>query len=142
MFMEVCRARKEGIEHFSVGAGIIDCKGRLLVLRRRKEDSYPNMYEIPGGTVEDNETIEEALYREIYEETGLEVKHIIKYIGYFDYIEGFKKRQFNFIVSVKIIKKITMSEHDNYMWINDSDNIECTPEMRKIIKQILLSNTK
>ena len=56
--------------------------GKLLVFFRRKiidgvESTY---YAIPGGHVEDNETCEETVIRELHEEMNLDIE-IINYLG-------------------------------------------------------------
>jgi mutator protein MutT len=55
-----------------VGAVVIH-EGRVLLIRRGKEPMR-GRWLIPGGTVELGETLEEALVREVAEETGLEVR--------------------------------------------------------------------
>lgn len=48
--------------------------GRYLVLRRAPHNRYrPRCWDLPGGHVEPGETVEEALHREVAEETGLQV---------------------------------------------------------------------
>jgi len=53
--------------------GVVIHEGRVLLIRRGKEP-LRGRWVIPGGTVELGETLEEALVREMREETGLEVK--------------------------------------------------------------------
>ena len=48
---------------------IINDMGQILLLHSNKH----NGYSIPGGTVEDKETIRETVIREVYEETGAEI---------------------------------------------------------------------
>jgi mutator protein MutT len=55
-----------------VGAVLIH-EGRVLLIRRGKEP-LRGRWVVPGGTVELGETLEEALVREIEEETGLLVR--------------------------------------------------------------------
>lgn len=45
--------------------------GKALLIRRNPDD-FGN-WEGPGGAVEENETLEEAIMREVFEETGLAV---------------------------------------------------------------------
>ena len=47
--------------------------GNFLITQRSSDDSYPEFWEFPGGKVEANETLLEALQREIQEEVGLTI---------------------------------------------------------------------
>jgi 8-oxo-dGTP diphosphatase len=51
---------------------IRDDAGRLLLIRRRNEPGA-GLWSLPGGRIEAGETDEQALIREILEETGLAV---------------------------------------------------------------------
>lgn len=58
----------------SVGVGaVLIHEGRVLLIRRGKEP-LRGRWVVPGGTVELGETLEQALVREIQEETGLLVR--------------------------------------------------------------------
>lgn len=56
----------------AVAAFITDEEGRLLVCRRAKEPAK-GTYDLPGGFVDANETAEQAIGRELYEELSAEV---------------------------------------------------------------------
>lgn len=56
----------------SVAAVLFDSDGRLLVVQRGNEPSR-GLWAVPGGKVEPGETDEQALRREMLEETGLHV---------------------------------------------------------------------
>ena len=45
----------------------------LVVKRNENDDLYPGVWEFPGGHLEENETFEECLKREVSEETGIEL---------------------------------------------------------------------
>ena len=56
-----------------------DCiifKGDAVVLIRRKYPPFQGSYALPGGFVEEGETVEAACAREANEETGLDVKNL------------------------------------------------------------------
>ncbi|MDR1719004.1 MAG: NUDIX domain-containing protein [Dysgonamonadaceae bacterium] len=59
----------------STAAFITDDNGRLLVARRAKDPSA-GTYDLPGGFVDMSETAEEAMRREILEETGLAIRNL------------------------------------------------------------------
>jgi len=56
-----------------VGAIITDAAGRLLLIKRGHEPGK-GLWSIPGGRVEPGETDEQAVIREVREETGLVVQ--------------------------------------------------------------------
>jgi 8-oxo-dGTP diphosphatase len=56
-----------------VGAVVHDAAGRLLLIRRGREPSR-GLWSVPGGRVEAGETNEQAVEREVREETGLTVR--------------------------------------------------------------------
>lgn len=62
----------------AVVAVIWDEEGRLLVARRGKEPAKGTL-DLPGGFTENGETAENALYREILEETGISI-HCADYL--------------------------------------------------------------
>ena len=54
--------------------GIIREDGRLLIIRRSKHVRVPLVWCFPGGEIEDGETQEAALVREMSEELGVDVE--------------------------------------------------------------------
>lgn len=97
--------------------GIAKKNGKIAILRRHlKSRTNPHKWELPGGKVDSGEFFDEALIREMKEETNLDVS-----IGDFyeaiqdDYIH---KRTVQVIMKVNILSeefKIS-DEHDNYKW--------------------------
>jgi len=57
-----------------VGAVIINNENKILIAKRKMDDSCAGKWEFPGGKIEEGETQEEALIREIKEELDIEVK--------------------------------------------------------------------
>jgi ADP-ribose pyrophosphatase YjhB (NUDIX family) len=53
--------------------GIIFQQGRVLLVRRGREPGL-GQWSIPGGVVNTGETLKEAVVREVFEETHLEVE--------------------------------------------------------------------
>ncbi len=138
------KARNEGIEKFIVGTAIVKNNDLLIVFRSDDEDFLPGYAEIPGGGVEEGETVIDALRRETTEETGLEIQEILGYIGGFDYLSGSgkKTRQFNFLVKPANYEiTLNPAEHSRYVWLpleNDAElaQLHMTPEIRHSIEEV------
>lgn len=74
------------VPHPQVGVGgVVVWEGRVLLARRAKPP-LQGRWTIPGGTVELGETLEEALVREMGEETGLVVE-ALEVLTVFDRIQ-------------------------------------------------------
>ena len=103
---------------------IVDKDGNILILREPAKGnvgSQDGLYGLVGGRLEDDDTYETALHREVMEETGLEVDllHPI-YIGeWWPTIKG-KKHHIVAVFSVCHAKTTDVrlsEEHDNFKWI-------------------------
>lgn len=53
---------------------LMNAKKQVFIAQRSAEGTYPLKWEFPGGKVESDETFEEALKRELYEELGCEIQ--------------------------------------------------------------------
>jgi 8-oxo-dGTP diphosphatase len=68
-------------KNFIVGVGaIVISEGQLLVIK----DRFSTGYKLPGGHIDKNESIKNAVKREVYEETGINIEfESIVNIGHF-----------------------------------------------------------
>jgi 8-oxo-dGTP diphosphatase len=60
-------------KRITVTAAIIEREGTILIARRKKGDRQADMWEFPGGKIEEGETPEVCLRRELQEEFGIDV---------------------------------------------------------------------
>ena len=56
---------------------LIDAEGRFLLTSRPEGKVYAGYWEFPGGKVEPNETVEQALRRELHEEIGIDIGAVL-----------------------------------------------------------------
>ncbi len=64
----------ENLPHVRLVAAVIEHGGRYLITQRRPTAVLPGLWEFPGGKVEEGETDEVALKREMRERVGVEVE--------------------------------------------------------------------
>ncbi len=80
---KACRCQACGFRYYQNSAaavvGVVEHQGRL-VLARRARAPQQGLWSMPGGFVNDRESLEEAMVREAREEIGVEVK-IVGYLG-------------------------------------------------------------
>jgi 8-oxo-dGTP diphosphatase len=70
-----------------VGVGAVILEGDKILLEQRKNEPSKGKWSIPGGLVELGERMEDAVAREVKEETGLEVNEprlidVVNYVSY------------------------------------------------------------
>ena len=61
---------------------LVKCEDKVLLCKRNKEKSFPGMWSIPGGKIEEGESSKECAKREFFEETDVDIDNKdIKFIG-------------------------------------------------------------
>jgi 8-oxo-dGTP diphosphatase len=85
-----------GTDHIGLACGIFlfNKEGMFLMMLRSKNTRADHgRWGIPGGLVEFNELVEDAIKRESKEETGVDVVEL-EFIGYVDHILHDEKKHF------------------------------------------------
>ena len=103
-----------------VVAAIIKKDNLYLVTQRNRNKHMGLKWEFPGGKVEANETLKEALTREIYEELNIDINVYEKLAE-----ESYKDSEINivlhyFLCSIKD-GVINLNEHEAMEWIDKTD---------------------
>ena len=71
-----------------VAAAIIEWEGRILLTRRKPDVPYPDLWEFPGGKMEEGEDPRDCIIREIREELDIDVAVVSIYdVVYYRYPE-------------------------------------------------------
>lgn len=107
----------------SCTVAIIKDNKLLLLLRGSTAPYNPDKYCLPGGMVDNNESLVDCAIRELYEETGVSLSKdqlnelVIKYpSGYKKTIYVHKNDNFNQPINISW-------EHSKYTWV-DSTNLD------------------
>ena len=101
---------------------VINRHKQVLLLKRGPTAPYnPNNYCFPGGTVEENESLEDAASRELYEETGIVVDNNDLEKMVIVYPSGYKKTIF--VTKVNYTEVRLNYEHTDYTWVDSTDSI-------------------
>ncbi|WP_280428167.1 NUDIX domain-containing protein [Nocardia brasiliensis] len=127
-------AERDQVQQLVVGA-VVAHDGKVLLLQRPADDFMGGIWELPSGKVDPGETLDQALVREVKEETGLDIAGIRKYLGEFDYQSGSgkKSRQFNFTVDVVDPEPVELTEHDAYTWTSLAEEPPVTDAVKEVL---------
>lgn len=116
---------------------IVDNQNRILILKRSPNVEFsPNSWDLPGGKVEDNESLKEAIKREAKEESGLDVESEDNYF----YVFHYPNEKINvYAFRTKLIGgNIQLNEeHTEFRWI-PGDNwgtLDYTPSVAATLKE-------
>ena len=71
----------------TVAGGILEENGMYLIAQRKRDDDYGLKWEFPGGKLDEGETGEKCIVRELMEELCIEVE----VIGFYDEFVAFHK---------------------------------------------------
>ena len=111
--------------------------GNKIVTSKRGYGEFKGYWEFPGGKIEDGETLEEALLREIREELDIEIV-----VG--DLIDTIEYDYPNFHLSMDcfwaeiISGDLTLKEHEAAKWLSadELDSVEWLPADITLVEKI------
>jgi mutator protein MutT len=113
----------------------LECNGKILLLRRQKNKDNGGKWSTPAGKVDSGETEGEAIVREVFEETGIELDSgrlsFIErsYVRFptFDFLYVF----FKYVLESDMPPKISLSqsEHTEYRWMTPKEALDLGDEL-------------
>jgi len=123
-----------------IGVVILDNDGRIIMLKRNAQRrTSPNKWQTPSGFMKEGESAEEAVLREVWEETSL--SGTIKKSGsVFEVVDNWARWIIvPFLISVKTDKVIIDSkEHSEFRWVkvDEISTFECVKGIDKDLKSV------
>lgn len=126
---------------FEVVSCFIESKKEILLLHRQDHKPEGNTWGVPAGKVDPNETIFEAMIREIREETGIKIPFSrIKYLGklYVRYpTSDFVYHSFKARLDRRCEITLQPKEHKDFKWLSPKDalSLPLVRDMDECIKQ-------
>ena len=131
----------------AVGGLVINDAGELLLVRRAR-DPGKGKWGLPGGFVDRDETIEQALIREVHEETSLQViesQYLTSFPNLYDYADLVSPVIDLFYlcrVGDPLQVRLAADELTSYLWVRPIDthlSEMAFPSNRRAIEQWLRS---
>jgi len=124
-----------------VVAGILMERGRVLVEKRRADDEAdPGFVEIPGGHVDPDESLEEALRREMREELGIEIEKVRLVQKSLATATNGERQRIHYFHVEKWNGRIRSTEAERVYWESEISNLSIIPD-RRAVRKILSSKS-
>lgn len=106
------------MKKIEVVAAVIFCEDQVLCVRRPKNklQYISEKYEFPGGKLEEGETKEEALHRELLEELNISTNIKSFFLTVVHQYPDFELTMHSFLCEVDS-KRLTLHEHIDQQWL-------------------------
>lgn len=96
--------------------------GKLLILKRVANTYQGNLWDLPGGTLEDGEDPADGAIREVLEETGIKISEL-RLFHYYSNVDEEKNKQFITLIFTTQTKLgsenvlLNPREHSEFKWV-------------------------
>lgn len=121
-----------------VVAAILKKEDKILIAKKREGKPLAGLWEFPGGKIEEGETPEESIIRELMEELNIKVR-VNEYVGesIYDYGDGEIISLKGFTAEI-IEGNIKLTDHDEYKWVTLEEiyNYKVAPADISLISKI------
>lgn len=106
-----------------VTCAIIQFKAKVLVVQRSNSMTLPNKWEFPGGKVEENETEQECILREIKEELNIDIELVQRLTPT---IYNYPNQSIRLIPFLSNYSggKLELAEHHGFQWLLKNELLE------------------
>jgi len=120
-----------------VVAAVIKKNNKYFIAQRNRHKHFAFHWEFPGGKVDNDESFEQALKREIYEELSINIK-IKKKITSEKYKDDKIDVEVHYFLCELTDEDIILSEHEDMKWVLKKDllNFKLAPGDSKIINYL------
>ncbi|MEC8677362.1 MAG: A/G-specific adenine glycosylase [Candidatus Margulisiibacteriota bacterium] len=137
------KKKKPPTPHYTIVIGIIKNKtNNILITKRKKDQLLGGLWEFPGGKVNENETLENALIREIKEEVNLDIKSPQFLCKVNHAYSHFKITMHAYCCTLDSDNKIKLSSADEFRWINQNEFDDFAfPKANKVVIQNLIGTS-
>jgi 8-oxo-dGTP diphosphatase len=121
---------------------ILDDRARLFLHRRAPgRRLFPNAWDIVGGHVEPGEAVEDALRREVHEETGWQVARILDRLPPVTWCgnDGLQRLEYDFVVAVDGdlgAPRLEVGKHTEQRWVT-VDELDLLLENRTVDEDLI-----
>jgi len=112
----------DDFDMIKVTAAIIVEKRKVLIAMRKPTARLANLWEFPGGKLEDGETPEQCLERELHEEFEIEVE-VGEYLGTSEYEYEFGAIHLMAYRTQVLAGEFKLNDHAEIAWVS-ADEIE------------------
>ncbi|HSI75929.1 MAG TPA: (deoxy)nucleoside triphosphate pyrophosphohydrolase [Lunatimonas sp.] len=120
-----------------VTCAVIFCSNNILAVQRGPTQDLPGKWEFPGGKVEQNESEQECLIREIREELCLDIQLERRLHPVVHVYDRYAIRLIPFTATIKG-GELLLLEHQGYRWLSleNLDSIDWAPADWPIVYQL------
>ena len=120
-----------------VVAAVIKRNNYYFIAQRNRHKHFAYHWEFPGGKVDNQETFENALKREIKEELAISIR-ILNHIASEKHKDEKTDVNVHYYLCEPLNEKIILSEHEDMKWLqkNNLNKFKMVPGDSKIIKYL------
>ncbi len=131
-------------QYIAVYGLIYNKNGEILIIKRAAHDTFPNVWELPGGTLEFGQDPKEEVQREISEETNLfaTIYQVLSIASYIEETNDTIVQAIRIAYYAKLENEAQViqlsKDHSDYMWVSPYElkNILVSDFLLRVLEEV------